>query len=76
MCVTRDNLVRRRGQCGLNVSHHHALHRSILVNVEMVDTAHMLKVNILQHASELAALGDGVTKPICDVVIHIAVDVS
>jgi len=61
VCVTSDNLVRRRGQCGLNVSHHHALYRSILVNVEMTDIRNMLQVNILQHAAELRALVDGIT---------------
>jgi hypothetical protein len=39
--VTSGSLVRRRGQCGLDVSHHHALHRSILVNIEMTDMRHM-----------------------------------
>jgi hypothetical protein len=76
VCVASDSLARRRGQCSLDVPHHHALHHPILVNVEMTDIRHTLQVNILQHAAELRALVDGITHSIRDVVIYVAVDVS
>ena len=75
VCVTSDCVVRGSGQCRLDVSDHHALHRSILFDVEMPNTGHMLQVNILQHATELRALVDAITKSISDIVIYIAVDV-
>jgi hypothetical protein len=74
--VTSDSVVRGIAQCRLDVSDHHSLHCSIFFDIEMVDTGHMLQVNILQHAAELVALADGVTKPVRDVVIYVAVDVS
>jgi len=74
--VTSGSVVRGIGQRRLDVSDHHSLHRSFFFDIEMVDAGHMLQVNILQHAAELTALVDGVTKPVRDVVIYIAVDVS
>ena len=74
--VTSDSVVRGIAQCRLDVSDHHSLHCSIFFDIEMVDTGHMLQVNILQHAAELRALVDGITHSIRDVVIYIAIDMS